>query len=275
MNAFLESKKPGVVHYVNDLKQAAQWYRDILGFEIGPHEYGSFVELFMQGQYMFHLARAQEGTIPHAQPVITLTSRDIEATYSVLKSAGVEVGRMSWYPDYSSFTLRDVDGNAIAVTQSFEMRIRDLEEMQLLGIRVICSDGEQYAAAIPKAAFQLRQRLGEISGIVNERQMVGVYKPGETVAEEDGYWVGVRVERIDNIPEGMTALHIPAQTYAVKWHYGLRSGVSGTYSKLHGLMREAGLRPDPQAWHIEMQRNWGRREEGEIELDLYCAIIQS
>jgi predicted transcriptional regulator YdeE len=272
MNAYIESKRPGVTHYVKDLSQAAAWYRDMLGLEIGPHDYGSFVEMHLQGQYMFHLSPASNQMVPHSEPVFGFSSSDIEQSYSFMKSSGVEVGPMHWYPDYSSFTFQDLDGNAVAVTQNFEMRIRELEALQLVGIRVVCADEAGYIDAIPQASYQLRHRLDEISGVIDPHLMVGVYKPGDTVAEEDGYWVCTRVDRFEAVPEGMMAVSVPAQRYAVKWHYGPRSKVGETYRKLHKLMDDAGLLRNSQAWHIEMQRNWGVPEETDIEMDLYDTI---
>jgi predicted transcriptional regulator YdeE len=272
MSAFIEAKKPTVTHYVQNLREAAAWYRDMLGFEIGPHEYGSFVELHMQGEYIFHLAPAREGMIPHPDPVFWFASTDIEQTYAFLQSKEVQVGPMHWFPDYSSFTFRDLDGNAVAINQNYEMRVRELDALHLIGIRVVCKEESEYVMAIPRAAHQLRERIAEINGVVDPHLLVGVYKPGETVAEEDGYWVCVRVDPIADIPDGMVAMSVPSQRYAVKWHYGLRNEVSHTYQKLHHLLDEAGHRRKPNAWNVEMQRNWGLPEESEIEMDLYCTI---
>ncbi|WP_316246782.1 hypothetical protein [Paenibacillus ihumii] len=41
------------------------------------------------------------------------------------------------------------------------MKIVELNEKKLVGIRVICP-GDQYVSEIPKAAIQLKERLGEI-----------------------------------------------------------------------------------------------------------------
>jgi predicted transcriptional regulator YdeE len=271
MIAFIESKRPGVIHYVRDCKQAAEWYRDMLGFEIGPHEYNSFVEMNMDGKYMFHLTPAQEGMIPHSAPIIQFSSRDIERTYSTLKSKGIEVGSMSWYPDYSSFTICDIDGNAIAISQHFDMRVKELGEMLLVGIHVVCVNESEYVVAIPRAAFELKQRITEIPNTLNSHLMVGAYKADND--PDGGYWVCVQVERFGDIPNGMGVVEISPQRYAVKWHYGHRSEVSRAYHELHELIHDAGHQRKPMVWSLEMLRNWGHSEESEIELDLYCPII--
>jgi hypothetical protein len=46
---------------------------------------------------------------------------------------------MNWYPDYSSFTIRDIDGNAIAISQHFDVRVKELGEMLLVGIFLLVS----------------------------------------------------------------------------------------------------------------------------------------
>jgi glyoxylase I family protein len=270
-SAFLDSKPPLVTHPVRDLRQAALWYKEMLGFEIGPHEYGSFVEMFLDGKYIFHLTRAAEGMRPFPEPVFSFVSRDIEQTYESLRAKGVGVGKMSWYPDYSSFTLKDMEDNAIAVSQSFDIRVRKLEEQRLIGIRVLCRHDE-YAVMIPQAAHKLRQRLGEIPNVIQAHTMIGVYKSECRHEAEEGYWVCVQVEHFTHIPDGMETLTIPPQSYAVKWHYGERHKVRETYHKLHGLMCESDLQRAPLAWRLELQRNWGRERENEVELDLYCPI---
>lgn len=77
---------------------------------------------------------------------------------------------------------------------------------------------------------------------------------------------------IDRSEGTVTGNCVPSQQYAVKWHYGPRSEVGDTYLKLHMLMEEPGLRRNPLAWQLELQRNWSRFPEEEIELDLYCKL---
>jgi predicted transcriptional regulator YdeE len=271
--AFIDKSLPKVIHYVKDLEQAANWYKDNLGFEIGPHDYHSFVELFMDGEYVFHLAQVQEGMSPLQAPIFQFSSRDIEKTYAILQSKNVEVGSMSWYPDYSSFTFRDLEGNAVAISQKFDIRFNELEELLLVGFRVEGPQELQYTDAIPHAAHELKQRFAEISHTIDSYPMIGVFKSGECSDDEVGYWVCVRVSQLGSIPEGMSTLIIPAQKYAVNWFYGHRSETNKTYAKMHNLIHDAALQLNTPAWNLELAKSWGELQEDEIELDLYVGII--
>ncbi|MFB9328835.1 GyrI-like domain-containing protein [Paenibacillus aurantiacus] len=268
MTAHLDHQKPNLIHNVRDVRQAAEWYRDNLGFEIGPHEFGSFAEMLLGGQYMFHLTPARGAVTPHPSPVFSFASLDIEMTHRMLQERGVAVDPIRWFPDYSSFAFRDLDGNAVLVSQSFEIRMRDVESIHLVGYRLTLPEVADRIALIQEAAQALRARAGEIAGALDPFFMIGAHLPGQA-----DYWVGLQVSTSANIPAGMEAVTLPGRRYAVKWHYGLRSGVQATYQRMHELLEQAGMTPDPQAWRIEMTRNWGSKaEDEELEMDLYLAV---
>lgn len=268
VTAHLTQQKPILIHNVRDVKLSAEWYRDNLGFEIGPHEFGSFAEMQLDGAYIFHLSHAWEPVEPHRLPVFSFMSQDIEMTHAALQSRGVTVEPIQWFPDYSSFTFRDLDGHAVAINQSFEIRMKELEPMQLVGYRIKLSEGTDRTAAIQETANRLRERIPELAHAIDPFFMIGAYLPSQA-----DYWVGLQVSQTDNIPEGMETVTLPAQRYAVKWHYGLRSNVQQTYARMNELLVQAGITPDDQAWRVEMTRNWGSKsEEEELEMDLYLAV---
>jgi predicted transcriptional regulator YdeE len=151
------------------------------------------------------------------------------------------------------------------------MRVRELGELLLVGINVVCTGESEYITAIPKLALELKQRINEIQQIVNPHLMIGAFK-GDSDSE-DGYWACVQVKQFGDIPQGMHTIVVPPNHYAVKWHYGHRSQVSSTYRKLQELIDEAGFNHLNKSWGIEILRNWGNPEEGEIEMDLYCTIL--
>ncbi|PYI54623.1 AraC family transcriptional regulator [Paenibacillus flagellatus] len=153
------------------------------------------------------------------------------------------------------------------------MRVVELDELKLVGFRVRC-EGDQYAAEIPKAAVRLKARLAEIEHAVEPKWMVGAFKPVEDGEEDDGYWLGVRVEQFGEVPAGMTTITVPPQRYALKWHYGPNTEVGKTYERLHRLIREAGLEREPDAWNVEIGKRWGEPMEagGTVELELYETI---
>jgi|GEM_PF-1161242 Uncharacterized protein conserved in bacteria len=268
MTAHLTKQKPILIHNVRDVKSSAEWYRDNLGFEIGPHEFGTFAEMQLDGEYIFHLSHAWEPAEPLRLPVFSFMSQDIEMTHAVLQSRGVTVEPIQWFPDYSSFTFRDLDGHAVAINQSFEIRMKDLEPLQLVGYRITLSEGIDRTAAIQETANRLRERVPEMTHAIDPFFMIGAYLPSQA-----DYWVGLQVSKIESIPEGMEAVTLPAQRYAVKWHYGLRSDVQQTYARMNELLAQAGITADNQAWRVEMTRNWGSKsEEEELEMDLYMAV---
>lgn len=269
MTAHLDHQKPTLTHHVRDVKRSAEWYRDNLGFEIGPHEFGSFAEMQLDGKYMFHLTPARGTFMPHPFPVFAFTSLDIEMTHAALQACGVSVEPIQWFPDYSSFTFLDLDGNAVSVNQNFEIRMKDLEPIHLVGYRLNLPEGTNRAAAIQEAAHQLGERVAEMTCALDPFFMIGAYLP----SQEDAYWVGLQSSQTKSIPEGMESVTLPTQRYAVKWHYGLRSDVQRTYQRMNELLDQAGITLDHQAWRVEMTRNWGsKEEEEELEMDLYLAI---
>ncbi|WP_162463339.1 effector binding domain-containing protein [Paenibacillus psychroresistens] len=271
-SAFIDRTRPKVIHYVKNLEQAANWYRDNLGFEIGPHDYHSFVELFMDGEYVFHLSQGREGLVPLQAPIFQFSSRDIEKTYAILQSRNVEVGPMSWYPDYSSFTFRDLEGNEVGISQSFEIRFSQLEELLLVGFRLKNPQELLNTNAIPHAAHELKRRFAEISHTIDSAPMIGAFKTGECSDDEAGYWVCVQITQLGTVPEGMLALRIPAQKYAVNWFFGHRSESKKRYAKMQRLINNAARQLKLQAWNLEIAKSWGELQEVEVELDLYVGI---
>ncbi|GAA3401131.1 hypothetical protein GCM10020370_08160 [Paenibacillus hodogayensis] len=57
---------------------------------------------------MFHLTPARGPVKPHSFPILAFTSLDIEMTHAALQARGVLVETIQWFPDYSSFTLRQL-----------------------------------------------------------------------------------------------------------------------------------------------------------------------
>ncbi|WP_164545505.1 GyrI-like domain-containing protein [Paenibacillus albus] len=268
MSAHLDQQRPTLIHYVRDVKLSAEWYRDNLGFEIGPHEYGAFAEMHLAGNYIFHLVPARGQVTPHPSSIFAFASLDIEMTYATLQARGVSVEPIEWYPDYSIFTFRDLDGNAVSINQNFEIRMKELEPMHVVGYRLTLPEGVDRIAIIQETARRLRNRVTEINGALDPFFMIGAYLPSQR-----DYWVGVQVNQIDRIPDGMEVVTLPSQRYAVKWHYGLRSDVQQTYERMNELLEQAGIPLNHQAWQVEMTRNWGSKaEEDELEMDLYLAI---
>ncbi|TVX96257.1 GyrI-like domain-containing protein [Cohnella terricola] len=152
------------------------------------------------------------------------------------------------------------------------MRIVELNEKKLVGIRVVCP-GDQYVNEIPKASFKLKERLNEINDVVNPTRLVGAFVVGDFSEEEDGYWVCIEVKEINKVPEGMVYLVVPKQKYAVIRHKGPNHEIRNTYEKLHKWIKENKFERLQRSWHLEISDEWGHMEKVDIEIDLYDTII--
>ncbi len=151
------------------------------------------------------------------------------------------------------------------------VKIIELDEKKLVGIRVICP-GDQYVNEIPKASYDLKQRLSEINDVVSPAKLVGAFVVGDFSEEEDGYWVCVEVKDIREVPEGMVSIVVPKQKYAVIRHKGPNYEIRNTYEKLHNWIEENRLERLQRSWHLEISNEWGLKEISDIEIDLYDTI---
>jgi predicted transcriptional regulator YdeE len=152
-----------------------------------------------------------------------------------------------------------------------KLQATELKELKLIGIRLIC-EGDQYANEIPKTAVILKQRLIEIKHLVYPVSLIGAYIADDCSAEEDGYWACVEVDEFLEIPEGMAAITVPPQKYAVIKHSGPQQEVVNTYEKLHRWVEENGFERFRRSWHVEITMDWGNSVTKEIEVDLYDTI---
>lgn len=151
------------------------------------------------------------------------------------------------------------------------MRVTELQEMGLVGLRVVC-DGDQYVKEIPKAANLLKSRLHEIQEVLSPVRLVGAFIAGDYSEAEDGYWVCVEVKDVVEVPEGMVSIMIPAQRYAVIRHSGPNHEIRQTYETLHKWMRENEYERKLRAWHLEITEEWEVLDASNVEVDLYDTI---
>ncbi|MNJ42047.1 Bacterial transcription activator, effector binding domain [compost metagenome] len=153
------------------------------------------------------------------------------------------------------------------------MKIVELNAKKLVGIRVVCP-GDLYVSEIPRAAVQLRERLGEIKEVVNPARLIGAFVAGDFSEEEDGYWVCVEVGEIQEVPAGMVSIIVPGQKYAVLRHTGPNTEIRNSYEKLHQWIADNQLERLPRSWHLEITEEWGQEGAGgnDIVTDLYDTI---
>jgi len=151
------------------------------------------------------------------------------------------------------------------------VKIVELNEKKLVGIRVVCS-GDEYADEIPKAAFILKQRLNEIEDVIHPARLVGAFFAGDFSEDEDGYWVCVEVNETNQVPKGMVSVNIPKQRYAVLRHKGPNYEISHTYGTLHRWIKENNYERLQRAWHLEISDEWGMKDANHVEVDLHDTI---
>lgn len=143
--------------------------------------------------------------------------------------------------------------------------IKELDEVRLVGFRVLCS-GDQYVAEIPKASLKLSKRISEIKHVVNAIEQFGAFVVETRTADEDGYWVCVEVEKYEDIPTDMVTLTIPPQKYAVYRHQGSNYKIMDSYKDLHKWIEENNYVRLKNKWHIEKFYDWKDTEKLDVEL---------
>lgn len=137
--------------------------------------------------------------------------------------------------------------------------VQKKEGLKIIGYRVLCA-GEDYILEIPKASRSLSQQFPE------EKIQIGVFIPGECSEDKNGYWIGVEVDNISSIPEGMVALEIESQAYAIHTYEGPNNQIRNTYEKVHEWIDSHGYERDMEAWHLEVFHRWKDKENIKVEL---------
>ncbi|WP_062109923.1 GyrI-like domain-containing protein [Bacillus niameyensis] len=143
--------------------------------------------------------------------------------------------------------------------------IKELNELKLVGFRVLCSD-DQYADKISQASLRLNERINEIEQVKNPSQQYGAFIVENETADEDGYWVCVEVKDYENIPRDMAKLTIPPQKYAVIKHIGSNQKIRASYNELHKWIEENNYIRLKNKWHLEKYYIWNNTENIHVEL---------
>lgn len=93
--------------------------------------------------------------------------------------------------------------------------------------------------------------------------------------ERFSYMAGVKVDAVDDVPEGFEAKLVPAQTYAVFTHRGTIAGLQETYERIHETwLAENGLQfAEGIDFERYDERFYGPTDE-RSELDLYIPILE-
>lgn len=152
----------------------------------------------------------------------------------------------------------------MTTTMLQDKTVKEIGELKLVGYRVL-SEGE-YALDIPRASRLLGSRLNEIKNVINPDIQYGAFIVDTDSEDEDGYWVGVAVEELEDIPAGMTGLTIPLQRYASAKYKGSNQDIFDAYEELHQWALQQGYKRLTDKWHIEIFTAWENPDELEVEL---------
>jgi predicted enzyme related to lactoylglutathione lyase len=99
---------------VADVERAQQYYRDILGFEIGWLEPEKSIGAVSRGKAVIFFRKRQE---PFEPAIHWIFAEDIDATYEELRSSGAKIveplQKKPW--GLRQFTVEDLDGNRFYV----------------------------------------------------------------------------------------------------------------------------------------------------------------
>jgi predicted enzyme related to lactoylglutathione lyase len=95
---------------VADVEKAQQYYRDVLGFEIGWLDPEKGIGAVSREKVVIFFRRRQE---PFEPAIHWVFAEDIDATYAELRSAGAKIveplEKKPW--GLTQFTVEDLDGN--------------------------------------------------------------------------------------------------------------------------------------------------------------------
>ncbi|HEY9420989.1 MAG TPA: glyoxalase superfamily protein [Thermoanaerobaculia bacterium] len=95
---------------VVDVEQAQQYYRDVLGFEVGWLHPGKEIGSVSRGNVAIFFRRRQE---PFEPAVHWVFAEDLDATYEELRTSGSKIveplEKKPW--GLRQFTVEDLDGN--------------------------------------------------------------------------------------------------------------------------------------------------------------------
>ena len=116
MKPLIKKNIIGIMHYVEDLERASQWYCNNLGFTIGDFDFNDFVELKVDGFYVMHLFKSDKA-IPAEKATFSFDTENIEEAHRSLSVREVDVQPIQYYNDHKAFSFKDCDGNALMICQ--------------------------------------------------------------------------------------------------------------------------------------------------------------
>lgn len=114
-------------------------------------------------------------------------------------------------------------------------------EFKVIGMKITC-DWSLLHIEMPKLWNKFTQRVGEIKNKTNE-YIIDMNL--QVVKNQFTELICVEVNDLSYIPEGMTGLVIPSQTYAYLKHEGTTEDIWKSFGELQSWIKETGLTRDP------------------------------
>lgn len=154
-------------------------------------------------------------------------------------------------------------------TMMLEPKIIHLPEKTIVGMEYLNSDMDDSIPAVWERFIPLEP---EITHKVNPALSYGICCSQNNSLFR--YIAGFEVSSAADIPEGMTAITIPAQKYAIFTHTGPVSQISDTFQKIYAtLLQQFNLQP-MQGYDFELydQRFLGPTNE-QSQLDIYIPVL--
>lgn len=140
--------------------------------------------------------------------------------------------------------------------------IVSLGELKLVAIKVVGRRSE-LSHRVPMAWLDLTARLEQIEHKVDTNLFYGAFPESDQIHDgQNGvytYWVGTEVSQFATLPDGMTTLTIPAQTYVGATVTGGPEVIESTYVGIFRWLKSQDRSTNPEAYGFERYDN--RRQQ--------------
>lgn len=150
--------------------------------------------------------------------------------------------------------------------------IVELDEMTIVGMQILYS---MKCNLIPELWERLAARMEEIKDVARSDVAVEISygTQREGAGETFLVLVGLIVNSIEEIPEGMTYKHVPAHKYATFTHYGPISKIYETYDRIYNkLLPNSAYDVDQDACTIEWYDERFKMDSPDSEYDIYVPV---
>ncbi|SDY03884.1 Predicted transcriptional regulator YdeE, contains AraC-type DNA-binding domain [Evansella caseinilytica] len=126
------------------------------------------------------------------------------------------------------------------------------EAFTAVGIKWTGTFSAAFEGVIRKEINAFRERMNEIEHVVNPETLLGI----TTKFTEDGftYYICLEVSNAEAVPEGMSAITVPAKLYAVCSHEKGQS-VDATYDNIATWYQSQGYEKDDTGYGMEKYRS--------------------